>query len=199
MTQRLSIVLLICMLCIAFGWNAWRATHGEHPATSQPIGGHFALTDSNGKPFESTQINNQYKLVYFGYSFCPDICPTELQRITELLQQLPEATTARITPIFISVDPARDTPQALTEYIHFFHPRFIALTGSEAQIDAVAKQFRAYYQRQSTSPTDRDYAVDHSSYIYLLDPQDRYISHFTRETPLTTMRDAIITTLGAAR
>lgn len=144
---------------------------GAIVATSEAgLGGAFTLTDSNGKAVTNADFRGRFMLIYFGYSFCPDICPTELQTLGRALDALgPRA--ARITPVFITVDPARDTPASLKPFVRAFHPRMVGLTGTPEQIAAVAKAFRVYYRLgQPSKPGANDYLVDHTSFFYLVGP-----------------------------
>jgi protein SCO1/2 len=137
------------------------------------IGGPFSLIGAGGKPVGDGDFRGRHMLVYFGYSFCPDVCPTELQAMGRALDQL-GSKAGQVTPVFISVDPARDTPAQLKEYVHAFHPRMVGLTGPKAGIDKVVKSYRAYYRIGPPSkPGALDYLVDHTSFIYLIGPDGK--------------------------
>ncbi len=141
------------------------------------IGGPFTLVDHTGKTVTEKDFLGQYTLVYFGFTNCPDICPAALQTITAALDALgPKA--ARITPLFITVDPERDTPARLAEYVASFHPRLVGLTGAVAQVKAAAKAYRVYFEKAATGQEPSDYSVDHSSMTYLMDPRGVYVAHF---------------------
>jgi protein SCO1/2 len=138
------------------------------------IGGPFTLVDQNGKTVTEKNFGGQYKLIYFGFTYCPAICPTELQKISATLKNIEKNQpdlAAKIQPLFISVDPERDTPAVLKEYVSLYHPRLIGLTGSQAQIDAVKKDYRIYSAKVE-SENSTDYTVDHSSFIYFMGPDD---------------------------
>ncbi len=140
-------------------------------ATSEAnLGGPFTLTDSDGKTVTNADFRGRFILIYFGYGFCPDVCPTELQAMGRALDALgPKA--ARITPVFITVDPIRDTPASLKPFVRAFHPRMIGLTGTSEQTAAIAKAFRVYYRLgQPSKPGAKDYLVDHTSFFYLIGP-----------------------------
>jgi protein SCO1/2 len=188
MKKNALLTLLVLVVCIAISWGLGSmALRKDSVESSYRLGGDFTLLDTRGQAFHSTSLHGNYVLLYFGYSFCPDICPTGLQRMTSALEQLPTADAAQIVPVFISVDPERDTPAALHEYIHNFHPRFVALTGTPAQLTSIAKQYSAYFHVNKSSENDKDYSVDHSSFIYVLDKQGQYVSHFTHETDVAVM------------
>jgi protein SCO1/2 len=145
------------------------------------IGGPFALTDQNGQRRTSDSFRGRYMLIYFGFTFCPDICPTELATMTQGLMAFEAqnpALAARIQPIFITVDPDRDTPDVLKTYVANFHPRFVGLTGTPADIEAVKAAYRVFAQKVDPQANPQNYLVDHSSLIYLMNPQGEYVTHF---------------------
>ncbi len=125
----------------------------------------FSLINHDGKPVTDKDFFGRYLLVYFGFTSCPAICPTELQKMTEAYKLLPEAWQGRIDPIFITVDPERDTPNVLKGYVDLFMPELIGLTGTPEQIDAVKKSFRVYASKVKEGDT---YTMDHSSFIYYI-------------------------------
>lgn len=145
------------------------------------IGGPFALTDQDGRRVTDKDFAGRFMLIYFGYTFCPDVCPTELNTISLALQQL--GTRVRLVPVFITIDPERDTPEALKAYLASFGPDFVGLTGSDTDIAAVAKAYRVYYKKGEGSDPD-NYAMDHTSLLYLMDPDGKLIALFrTGATP----------------
>src|ERR1044072_7444599 len=120
------------------------------PRQGATMGGPFTLTDQNGRRVSDRDFAGKYRLIYFGYTFCPDVCPVDMQAIGAGLRQFEAdqpARAARLQPIFITVDPARDTPPVLRQFVAAFHPRLIGLTGSEAEIAAVARGYRVFYER----------------------------------------------------
>ncbi len=144
------------------------------------IGGPFTLVDHHGKAVTNKDFSGKYMLVYFGYTYCPDVCPTELQIMSDALDQLSEKTLKAITPIFITVDPTRDTVDIMAQYVPAFHENMIGLTGSIEQITNVKKAYRAYGAReqQEEGADPEAYLVNHTSYIYLMDRQGEYLTHF---------------------
>ncbi|MEN8236510.1 MAG: SCO family protein [Pseudomonadota bacterium] len=146
------------------------------------IGGRFFLKDHKGALRKDTDFRGKYMLVYFGYSFCPDICPQALFSMTEALGQLGKKA-GEIVPIFITVDPHRDTQIQLDTYRQNFHPNLVTLTGTSAQVKQAMKSYRVYAAKVKPDGTLADYLVDHSSIIYLMDRQGRFISHFNHATP----------------
>lgn len=145
------------------------------------VGGPFRLTDHTGKPRGDADFRGRYMLIYFGFTYCPDICPTTLAVMAEALDSLgPDAK--KIVPILISIDPERDTPQVLAEYVKAFGPSFIGLTGSVAEIKDVEKKFRVYAVKQPLGDApakDANYGVDHSNVLYLLGPDGKVIHFYT--------------------
>jgi cytochrome oxidase Cu insertion factor (SCO1/SenC/PrrC family) len=154
----------------------------EKPSTPIPVsvGGSFALTDHHGKAVTDADYRGKYMLILFGYTFCPDVCPTGLQTITQALKELgPDAE--RVQPIFISVDPERDTAEQLATYVVNFDRRLIGLTGTKEQVAAAAKAYRVYFAKVNDKG-DGAYLVDHSAVIYLTGPDGKYLRHFSHST-----------------
>ncbi|WP_341751807.1 MULTISPECIES: SCO family protein [unclassified Candidatus Tisiphia] len=138
------------------------------------IGGNFELTDQDGKTFNSDNLKGKLSLIYFGFTYCPDICPTSLQKLTEVINTL-DKYKIDVEFVFITVDPQRDTPAVLKEYLKHFNSKFIGLTGNEQQIKEVADKFKVYYAKANDG---ENYMIDHSSFSYLMDQQGKYIKHF---------------------
>jgi protein SCO1/2 len=142
----------------------------------EPIGGPFALTDQNGARRTDADFRGKLMLVYFGFTFCPDVCPTDLLQISLAIDQLGPAGEM-VQPVFITVDPARDTPAHLKNYMPVFHPRFVGLTGDAGAIREAARAYRVYYKKVEWA--DRtDYTVDHSAFIYLMGRDGEYLGFF---------------------
>lgn len=146
------------------------------------IGGSFDLVDHQGHPRTDADFRGSYMLVYFGYSFCPDICPAALSAMSEALIKLGKDAD-HVQPLFITVDPHRDTIENLALYVQNFHPRLIGLTGTKAQITRAQNAYRVYASKVKPDGTATEYLIDHSSIIYLMDPQGRMIAHFNHLTP----------------
>jgi protein SCO1 len=138
------------------------------------IGGPFALTDHTGKRVTDADFRGRYMLVFFGFTYCPDVCPSTLQVVSQALDKLgPKAE--RFAPILITVDPERDTPEQLALYVQSFHPRLVGLTGTPAEIDAVLKAYRVRGVRKRVDPKSAaGYTIDHPAQIYVMDPEGRY-------------------------
>ena len=144
------------------------------------IGGPFTLTDQNGARRSDAEFRGKYMLIFFGYTFCPDVCPTTLSVMGAALDQLGK-NADRIVPIFITVDPARDKPEVLKAYLSAFGPNFVGLTGSEEEIQAVAKSYRVYIQAHKEQ--GENYAVDHSGIVYLMDKKGGFLANYSLDTP----------------
>jgi protein SCO1/2 len=143
------------------------------------IGGAFSLNDGDGKTVSDETLRGRPFLVYFGYTHCPDVCPTELARISDVLTQMGNKP---IPTLFITVDPERDTPKLMQEYVSSFNPAIIGLSGSRQAIDAAEKTFRVF-ARKGPLQADGDYSMDHSSIIYLMDKNGAFVEAFNVERP----------------
>lgn len=143
------------------------------------VGGPFELVNQDGVTVTEKDFLGQNMLVYFGFTFCPDVCPTELAKIGAVMKMLP--ADANVTPVFITVDPERDGAAEVKSYVEAFHPKMVGLTGSQEQIRAAAKAYRVYFAK-NTSNGATDYLMDHSSIIYLMGKKGEYLAHFTIES-----------------
>ncbi|HYC02007.1 MAG TPA: SCO family protein [Azospirillaceae bacterium] len=196
---RLAISLLLGLaFAAAIAWwsveqerRASAPMAGMIPAAS--VGGDFAMIDHTGKPVTQADYAGKYKLMFFGYTFCPDICPTELQTVAQAVEML-GGEAAKVQPIFVTVDPQRDTPQQLAEYVALFHPSIVGLTGAPEQVAAMAKSWRVYYDKAPGGDPD-GYLMDHSTYVYLMTPDNKLVTVFARGTApeeiVKTTRQAI--------
>src|ERR1700677_2364160 len=164
--------VLVAVMLLAAGGYLFLS--GSQPA-ALTVGGPFSLIDGDGKPVTDQTWRGKYMLVYFGYTYCPDVCPTTLTSVAAALDKLgPKAD--QIQPLFITVDPKRDTPAVVKQYAAAFSPRLIGLTGTPEQIAAVAKEYRVYYAEHRTGPGPDDYSMDHCSVLYLMGPDGRFIA-----------------------
>jgi protein SCO1/2 len=158
------------------------------------VGGPFSLVNAEGKTVTDADFHGRFMLVYFGYTFCPDVCPTELQMITNAMDQLGK-DAARVAPIFITIDPERDTTKVIGEYTKLFSDKLVGLTGTPAQIAAVAKAYRVYYAKASSSQSS-SYLMDHSSFIYLMGPDGKLSALFGQGTTAKELADGIRAKIG---
>lgn len=162
------------------------------PLAGARIGGPFALIDQNGRRFTDRDLAGRYRIMYFGYTFCPDICPTDVAALSQALSLVEKSDPAlgrRITPVFVTVDPARDTPAVLKQFVAGFHPRLIGLTGSADAIAATTKAYGIYAAKGQA--TAGGYLVDHSRQIYLMDPQGKPLA-LLPEGPPQAIADEIV-------
>ncbi|TWB49935.1 SCO family protein [Nitrospirillum viridazoti] len=149
------------------------------------VGGPFTLVDQSGKTVTEKSYAGSWRLMFFGYTFCPDICPTELQVMAQAMDQL-GVEGDKVQPIFVSVDPGRDTPQQLSDYVAQFHPRLVGLTGTAAQVSAATRAWRVYAAKVAGDDPE-NYLMDHSTYVYLMDPDNRLVTIFARGTTAEDM------------
>jgi protein SCO1/2 len=181
----------ICMLVLAAAFLAGAAAlaaiaiviwprGGEMAVSPSAVGGPFRLTDQNGRTVTDADFKGKPFLVFFGFTRCPDVCPTALFDMSEAFRRLgPDAE--KMSALFISVDPERDTPEKLKDYLQSFHPRISALTGTHAEIDAVTKTYKAYAKKV---PLDGgEYTMDHTAIVYLMDREGRFVAPFNLKRP----------------
>lgn len=154
------------------------------------IGGPFTLTDSSGKKVTDQDFRGRYMLVFFGFTACPDICPAGLQLISAALDKI-GAKSNNVTPIFISVDPARDTPEKIAAYVKNFNDRMVGLTGTADEVAAVAKAYRVFYEKTPNEAAPADYGMNHTAIIYLMGPDGEYVTHFTPTTDVDAMAEKL--------
>lgn len=145
------------------------------------IGGPFELVDQSGRTVREQDFRGRLMLVYFGYTYCPDVCPTELQTMSVALDRLGPKAEA-VQPVFITVDPERDDVQQMADYVSHFHPSLVGLTGSPEQVAAAAKAYRVYYAKVQDEASS-EYLMDHTSFVYLMDREGSYVTHFGPQTP----------------
>jgi protein SCO1/2 len=163
-------VALALALVVLLGRSGPTVSH--HGVGGLTIGGPFNLVDGTGKAVTDRDFRGKFMLVYFGYTHCPDVCPTTLGAMAEALSRMPPAARARVVPVFITVDPARDTSSVVGTYAHAFGPEFVGLTGSERAIADVEREYRVYAQKHVLE--GGDYAMDHSSVIYVMAPDGSF-------------------------
>jgi cytochrome oxidase Cu insertion factor (SCO1/SenC/PrrC family) len=154
-----------------------------------PIGGPFALIDQDGRRRADTEFRGKLMVLYFGYTYCPDVCPTDLLAISAAIRLLGDAGDD-VQPIFITVDPQRDTVERLRGYVSTFHPRLIGLTGSEHNIRTLALAYKAYYAKIAAEHGE-PYAIDHTGFIYLVGRDGKYLGFFPPGTPPDRMMEII--------
>lgn len=165
-------LLLASLIALTLAGCDRAASSAQPPLAGARVGGPFELVSEDGKTVTDKDFAGQYRLMYFGYSYCPDVCPLDLQRLMAGYRAFetenPQAA-AKLQPLFVSIDPTRDTPPVLKQYTAAFHPKLIGLTGSEAQITDVAKA-NAIYRNKARGSGSTDYLMDHSNQAYLFGP-----------------------------
>ncbi len=155
------------------------------------IGGDFALVNHKGDAVTAADYQGKLLLIYFGFTYCPDVCPTELQKISAALDQLSDDERQRIVPLFITVDPERDTVEQMALYLSNFHPDIIGLTGTVAQVTEAAAMYKIYMQKVADDTSSAEYTMDHSNLVYLMDGDNHYLKHFTGRATIADMVKAI--------
>ncbi|MDX1484810.1 MAG: SCO family protein [Alphaproteobacteria bacterium] len=194
MTRRQILIFSLGLVaCVAVSWGLVALVKEQRP--TQParggavmvtaeadIGGPFSLVDHTGRRVTDADFRGRYMLIYFGYTFCPDVCPSELQTVGRAMDIL-GAKGKRIVPVFITVDPARDTVPVVKDYVAAFHPRMVGLTGSDEDVAAASKAYKIYARKApGTKEDDPDYLVDHTSFIYLVGPDGKVAALFRAGT-----------------
>lgn len=186
------------VITAASGWLMWPPTAAEPSAAAlmdavmwnkEQIGGPFTLIDQDGRPRTDADFRGKLLLVYFGYTYCTDICPTDLQAISTAIDKLGSAGES-VQPLFITVDPEHDTPEAIKLYVGLFHPRVVGLTGSAKQIKRVARAYKVYYASNEQS-TKSDPVIDHSGFVFLVGRDGKYLGFFPPGTSADRMIDSL--------
>lgn len=197
MNRKLPIIVVALVVAV-FAFGAWLNLRVAEPPENASvgglvvnvnIGGDFELTDHKGERVTQERFLGKYALVYFGYTFCPDVCPTELGEMALAIDELGAEGDA-VTPVMISIDPERDTPEVLSEYVPLFHERLVGLTGTDAEIKDVAEKYRVFYRRFD-DPNYTYYLMDHTSFVYLLDPEGQVAAMFRYGTAPEDIAGAI--------
>lgn len=180
--NRLTPALLAASLALTLA--SCERTPAAPPLQGAAIGGPFALTDQNGRTVRDSDFAGKYRLVYFGYAFCPDVCPTDLQKLGKAMRDLEKADpalAAKLVPIFITVDPERDTPPVVKQFVANFHPKMVGLTGSPEAIAKVAKQYGVYFKKMPPPTPGGGYLVDHMAAIFLMGPKGEPMAIFSQD------------------
>ena len=174
------------------GTAAWLGLHGDAGAAG--IGGPFRLRGADGREVTDADFRGRWMLVYFGYTKCPDACPTALQDMANAVDSLDAGTRAKVAMLFITVDPERDTPAVVQDYVGAFNAPIVGLSGTPDQVAAAAKAYRVYYAKHPKA--GGEYDMDHSSVIYVMDPRGRFVANFTHETAPDTIAAKLRTLAG---
>jgi len=170
---------LVAIGLVALVTTAYVVTPRSQPRASA-IGGAFTMTEQDGRTVTEAAFKGEPLLVFFGYTHCPDVCPTSLFQISEIFKAM--GSDKKIQALFITIDPARDTPPVMKDYLSSFDPRIVGLTGDDAQTIAVERAFKVYAKKAPSAKGD-DYTMDHTAVVYLLDKQGRFVNAFDLERP----------------
>jgi len=189
--RLISALLLVIGMSVAVVSPTGAAPVPKLPQMNNLFGGSFKLMDQDGKVFTDQDLLGSYSLIYFGYTYCPDICPTSLSTMAMALDELGEKAD-KIKPVFITIDPGRDRPEFLKDYVGAFHPRMVGLSGTEKQIKKVAKAYRVHRTKvlEKDKPED-EYLVNHSSITYLMNPKGEFVTMFPHGSDPSFMAKAI--------
>jgi protein SCO1 len=174
----LMAVIVVGFVVVGVRLVIWSGHNGEATSPIPAIGGPFQLTNQDGKQVSDRDFRNRYMLIFFGYTFCPDVCPTTLSTVAAAMDKLGPGFAKKVVPIFITVDPQRDTASVMKEYVAAFSPDIVGLTGTPEQIAAVAKEFKVYAAKVKGDTPDH-YTMDHSAILYLMGPDGKFVAHFT--------------------
>jgi len=201
MTRIYAIVS--ALVALVFLGGLWVVTGGQNSgdkyaqcrktavAGGAQIGGAFTLVDENGATVTDRDVIDQPSLVYFGYTFCPDVCPLDNARNAEAVEIL-ESRGDIVKPVFISIDPQRDTPEILRDFTDNLHPRMVGLTGTPEQVKAASQTYRTYFKKQEPEEgNEQFYLVDHSTFTYLAFPDEGFIEFFKRDTTPEALADSV--------
>jgi protein SCO1/2 len=194
--MRISVAVWIVCVLVAVGMFAWMGAGiipKPRPDVAQGealVGGPFELRDGNGAPVTEKDFAGKYMLVYFGFTHCPDICPTGLILIENALDQLGDRAEM-IVPIFVSLDPERDTPEVMAKYVANFGERIVGLTGTAEQIKQIADGYKVYYRKVEAEDSLGGYMIDHSGYMYLMGPDGKYRTHFPHHISESALKDGL--------
>ncbi len=188
------LLLLLAGVTAISGWNFYVARQAAREASERKadtvasrksIGGSFSLIDHTGRRVTDADFRGKFLLVFFGYTYCPDVCPTAMANVSLVMEALGKDAD-QVQPLFISIDPERDNPAELADFVGQFEPRIIGLTGTPEEIAAVARKYRVYYRKvtaeelgDETSGDGQDYLMDHSAYLYLMGPDGGFLEVFT--------------------
>lgn len=195
---RAYIAILFLVIATGAFWYAFQEGHfgrvseEAQEATRIRIGGPFELTNQHGEIIRDSDFHGKYMLIFFGYTYCPDVCPTTLTTISMALDSLGESAS-RIIPVFVSVDPERDTSEYLKEYLEHFHPAIQGLTGTSEQIKKIAKSYGVYYAKvqEAGSLEEEDYLMDHTAITFMMGPDGEYVAHFSHGADADVMAEKL--------
>ena len=186
-TPRLLFAIAVLLLAAVLGLIAMKPEWMEKKFTGVAlVGGPFQMVNQNGTVVTDRDFAGKPTLIFFGYTYCPDVCPTELQIMSAALDQLGDKA-AHVQPVFVTVDPERDTPPVIKSYLESFGPRWTGLTGSPEQVQAMAKAWHVFYEKRENKESPKDYLMDHSSFIFLMGADGKFLKHFSYTTDVNQL------------
>jgi len=187
-----ALALAAALVCAGVVYTVYLALDGRPEQSGAAVGGPFRLIDGDGREVTERDFAGRHMLVYFGYTFCPDVCPTVLLNASGALEKIGPERASKVRLVFISIDPERDTPEVVGAYAGHFHPGTVGLTGAPEQVAAAARAWRVYYRKAPPEDGDPDsYLVDHSSILFLMDGEGRYVTHFSHGATAADMAAAL--------
>lgn len=200
MVRNLAVIAVVAVIALLGGmWYVSKdavgddqfaqCRQGQVAGGTSAIGGPFTLVSETGETVTDKDVITEPSLLYFGYTFCPDVCPLDNSRNAEAIELL-ESRGQIVQPVFISIDPNRDTPEVMAEFTDYLHPRMLGLTGSAEQVKAASQAYRTYYKKQE-SDDEEYYLVDHSTFTYLVMPEQGFVEYFKRDVTPEQMADRI--------
>ncbi|MEM7653900.1 MAG: SCO family protein [Pseudomonadota bacterium] len=213
MPHRLRLIIIVALttlLVILTGMAAWLITQGpsglarlsgsgagtESSSGTALVGGPFTLVNQDGETWTEKNLEGRHTVIFFGYTYCPDVCPLTLQNVAVALEELGPVAQSFL-PVFVTVDPERDTPERMKEYVGWFDERIVGLTGSREQVEAAMRAYRVYGKKveDDTRPAG-EYLVDHSSVVYVMGPDGAFLRHFSHTTPPEEMAAGLLESLS---
>jgi len=196
--MRRSIVIAagLVVLAVVGGGVIWQLTRTPQTATQKVsgealIGGPFELVSHEGETVSDEDFRGQWMVVFFGFTYCPDVCPIDLNVMTAAYDRLSEGQRANLQPIFISVDPERDTVEVVADYVELFHEDLLGLTGDPEAVAEAADAYRVYYKKTESEEGADDYLIDHSAFTYVMDEEGEYVTHFAHGTTPEEMAERL--------
>jgi cytochrome oxidase Cu insertion factor (SCO1/SenC/PrrC family) len=193
--KRMLFAGLMLVIAAAIAAYALLSTGRVPSGSGTPlVGGPFSMVDHTGRNVTEKTYAGKPMLLFFGFTYCPDVCPTELQVMAAALEQLGNKG-AEIQPIFVSIDPARDTPDVLKAYVENFGPSFIGLTGTPEQVAAMAQTYKVFFEKRENKEAPDNYLMDHSSIIYLMGRDGKYLRHFSYTTDAAKLVEGLVEAL----
>ncbi|WP_163832436.1 SCO family protein [Spartinivicinus ruber] len=184
-----AILLVILILIILSGRNPTEPTTTNSSLAPDKTAPNFTLQSNQG-PVSLTDFQGKGVILFFGYTNCPDVCPTGLSTLTQALKQLPKATQQQLQPIFITLDPTVDTPSRLSEYLQYFHPNFIGLSSNQHTLQQVTQDYHVIYKRQPQSNSEFDF-IQHTAYFYLISPTGNLSQYLPHQSSITSLKKAL--------